>query len=171
MRLTDRSLDWLLPGAVLMGVLGPLMGRIYDAFGPKVLLIPGTILIAGSLFVFATLTPNTEIWLITAVQVAMSLGLAGSFTPLFSSSLGSLKRSLYSHGSAALTKLQQVAGAAGTALLIGIYSTGLATGIANGADPATAGASGAQTAFLIGGCIAVVTVVLAFFIVKPADDQ
>ncbi|MGO1266316.1 MDR family MFS transporter [Microbacterium gubbeenense] len=161
----------LLPGALLMGILGPLMGRIYDAYGPKVLLVPGTLLIAGALFTFATLTPETPIALVTAVQVAMSLGLAGSFTPLFSSSLGSLKRHLYSHGSAALNTLQQVAGAAGTALLIGIYSSGLHAGVADGTDPASAGAVGAQSAFLVGACIAVVAVVLAFFIKKPADDQ
>ncbi|MGO1414296.1 MAG: DHA2 family efflux MFS transporter permease subunit, partial [Microbacterium gubbeenense] len=151
----------LLPGALLMGILGPLMGRIYDAYGPKVLLVPGTLLIAGALFTFATLTPETPIALVTAVQVAMSLGLAGSFTPLFSSSLGSLKRHLYSHGSAALNTLQQVAGAAGTALLIGIYSSGLHAGVADGTDPASAGAVGAQSAFLVGACIAVVAVVLA----------
>ena len=161
----------LLPGALLMGILGPLMGRIYDAYGPKVLLVPGTLLIAGALFTFATLTPETPIALVTAVQVAMSLGLAGSFTPLFSSSLGSLRRHLYSHGSAALNTLQQVAGAAGTDLLIGIYSSGLHAGVADGTDPASAGAVGAQSAFLVGACIAVVAVVLAFFIKNPADDQ
>ena len=155
----------LLPGALLMGLLGPLMGRVYDAFGPQVLLVPGTLL------VFSTLTPDTEVWLITAVQIAMSLGLAGSFTPLFSASLGSLQRHLYSHGSAALNTLQQVAGAAGTALLIGIYSSFLHAGTAEGATPATAGATGAQTAFFIGACIAVAAVVLAFFVKKPADDQ
>lgn len=161
----------LLPGALLMGLLGPLMGRVYDAFGPKVLLVPGTILITGSLIMFSTLTPDTPVWLITAVQIAMSLGLAGSFTPLFSASLGSLQRHLYSHGSAALNTLQQVAGAAGTALLIGIYSSLLHAGTADGATPATAGATGAQAAFFTGACIAVAAVVLAFFVKKPADDQ
>jgi len=161
----------LLPGALLMGLLGPLMGRVYDAYGPKVLLVPGTLLIAGALFTFSMLTPETPTWLITAVQIAMSLGLAGSFTPLFSASLGSLKRHLYSHGSAVLNTLQQVAGAAGTALLIGIYSSGLHAGTADGTDAASAGAMGAQTAFLIGACIAVAAVALAFFVKKPADDQ
>ena len=161
----------LLPGALLMGVLGPLMGRIYDSFGPRVLLVPGSILITAALFTFSMLTPETPTWLITAVQVAMSLGLAGSFTPLFSASLGSLRRHLYSHGSAVLNTLQQVAGAAGTALLIGIYSSGLHAGVSDGVDKASAGAVGAQSAFLVGACIAVVAVVLAFFIKKPADDQ
>src|SRR5699024_1545206 len=107
----------LLPGSILMGLLGPVMGRIYDARGPKTLLIPGTILIALAMFTYSVIGPETPMGFIIVVQIALSLGLAGSFTPLFSASLGSLRRHLYSHGSAALNTLQQVAGAAGTALL------------------------------------------------------
>ena len=161
----------LLPGAVLMGVLGPIMGRIYDSFGPKVLLIPGTILVTAALLVFSFISPDTPVLVITATQIMMSVGLASSFTPLFSSSLGSLQRYLYSHGSAALNTVQQVAGGAGTALLIGIYSATLHAGTADGVSASIAGANGANLAFLIGAAVAAVTVVLSFFIVKPADDQ
>lgn len=161
----------LLPGSVLMGLLGPVMGRIYDAFGPKTLLVPGTILIAVAMFSYSLMGPSTPVGLIVVVQIAMSLGLAGSFTPLFSASLGSLERRLYSHGSAALNTLQQVAGAAGTALLISIYSTALHTGEAAGQSVAEAGAPGARAAFLVAGIIALVPVVLAFFIRKPADQE
>jgi DHA2 family lincomycin resistance protein-like MFS transporter len=167
---TDSGLV-MLPGALMMGLLGPLMGRIYDRYGPKVLLVPGTMLVTASMFVFSGISPEMPVALVVITQVTMSLGLAGSFTPLFSASLGSLTRNLYSHGSAALNTLQQVAGAAGTALLIGIYSSTIASAVAEGTDASHASASGAHSAFLIGGIIAVITVVLSFFIVKPADDQ
>lgn len=42
------------------------------------------------------LTPSTPVALLVPAQTAMAVGLAMSFTPLFSSSLGSLERSLYS---------------------------------------------------------------------------
>ncbi|GGF43935.1 MFS transporter [Microbacterium sorbitolivorans] len=161
----------MLPGALLMGLLGPLVGRIYDKYGPRTLLIPGTILVTAAMFVFSVISPEMPVALIVATQVTMSLGLAASFTPLFSASLGSLTRNLYSHGSAALNTLQQVAGAAGTALLIGIYSSTIATAAAEGTDASHASASGAHSAFLLGAIIAAITVVLSFFIVKPADDQ
>lgn len=161
----------LLPGSILMGLLGPVMGRIYDARGPRTLLIPGTILIALAMFTYSTVGPETPMGFIIVVQIVLSLGLAGSFTPLFSASLGSLRRHLYSHGSAVLNTLQQVAGAAGTALLIGIYSALLHTGEADGQTAQVAGTTGAQTAFFLGACIALIPVVLAFFISKPADDQ
>lgn len=161
----------LLPGSILMGLLGPVMGRIYDARGPKTLLVPGTILIAVSMFVYSTVGTDTPTWFLMIVQILMSLGLAGSFTPLFSASLGSLDRSLYSHGSAALNTLQQVGGAAGTAVLISIYSVFLHTGEAKGVPTAEAGEPGAHAAFFVAACIAVVPVVLAFFIRKPADQE
>lgn len=159
----------LLPGSVLMGLLGPVMGRIYDARGPKTLLVPGTILIAGAMLVYSTVGTHTPMWFLMIVQIAMSVGLAASFTPLFSASLGSLDRSLYSHGSAVLNTLQQVAGAAGTAVLISIYSSYLHAGEEAGLSTADAGAPGTHAAFLVAGCIAVVTILLALFIRKPEE--
>ena len=160
----------LLPGSLLMGLLGPVMGRIYDARGPRVLLIPGTILVGIALLSYATfIGPDTPVALLVAIQMTLSLGLAGSFTPLFSASLGSLTRKLYSHGSAVLNTLQQVAGAAGTALLIGIYSSALQSGVAGGTEAATAGAAGAHSAFLLGAGIAVIAIVMAWFIRKPEE--
>jgi len=161
----------LLPGSVLMGLLGPAMGRVYDARGPKTLLVPGTILIATSMFVYSTVGAETPMWFLMAVQIMMSLGLAVSFTPLFSASLGSLDRSLYSHGSAVLNTLQQVAGAAGTAMLISIYSTFLHAGESRGLPTPEAGTPGSHAAFLTAAFIALVPVVLAFFIRKPADQE
>lgn len=161
----------LLPGSLLMGLLGPVMGRIYDAQGPRVLLIPGTIMIATAMFFYSRVGEDTPVWTLVIVQSVMSLGLAGSFTPLFSASLGSLKRYLYSHGSAVLNTLQQVAGAAGTAMLVAIYSGALHAGEAAGQTAAQAAAPGARAAFLLAGCIALVPVVLAFLIRKPEDQD
>lgn len=159
----------LLPGSVLMGLLGPVMGRIYDARGTRTLLVPGTILVSLALGFYATVGESTPWWLLAAVQTGMSVGLAMSFTPLFSASLGSLPRRLYSHGSAALNTLQQVAGAAGVALLTVTYSSILHAGENAGLDTAVAGAPGARTAFLIAAVIAVAAVVLSGFVRKPAD--
>lgn len=161
----------LLPGSILMGVLAPIMGRIYDARGPRTLLIPGSIMIASAMFAYSMVVVGTPTWVLVVIQTVMSLGLAASFTPLFSASLGSLDRKLYSHGSAALNTLQQVAGAAGTALLISIYSSALHSGQAAGRSVAEAGAPGAQNAFLLAAIIALVPVVLSFFIKKPEDQE
>lgn len=160
----------LLPGSVLMGLLGPVMGRVYDASGTRPLLIPGTILVSAALFYYSTVGEHTVWWVLIIVQAAMSVGLAMSFTPLFSASLGSLPRSLYSHGSAVLNTLQQVGGAAGVAVLTVTYSAILHAGEAEGLDTATAGAPGARMAFLIAAIISLAAVALSAFVRKPADD-
>lgn len=161
----------LLPGSVLMGILAPLIGRIYDAVGPRPLLVPGTFLVSAVLFFYSTLTPGTPVELLVAAQTAMSVGLAMSFTPLFSSSLGSLDRTLYSHGSAVLNTLQQVGGAAGVSILLTAYSGILHAGEQRGLDVATAGAPGARAAFFIAALLSVVPLVLSSFIRKPADQE
>lgn len=160
----------LLPGSLLMGLLGPIMGRVYDARGTRPLLIPGTIMVSASLFFYSTVGEHTVWWVLIIVQAVMSVGLAMSFTPLFSASLGSLPRSLYSHGSAVLNTLQQVGGAAGVALLLVTYSSILHAGEQEGLTTAVAGAPGARMAFLIAAIISLATVALSPFVRKPADD-
>ena len=160
----------LLPGSVLMGLLGPVMGRVYDTRGTRTLLIPGTLLVSAALFYYSTVGEHTVWWVLIIVQSAMSVGLAMSFTPLFSASLGSLQRSLYSHGSAVLNTLQQVAGAAGVAVLTVTYSAILHSGEAEGLSSAIAGAPGARMAFLIAAIISLAAVDLSPFVIKPADD-
>jgi len=160
----------VLPGAVMMGLLGPVIGRIYDARGARILLIPGTILVAGVMVFYATLTESTPVFALVIAQVTMSIGMAMSFTPLFSASLGSLQPRLYSHGSAVLNTLQQVAGAAGVAVLITTMASVAASREAAGVAELAAGAAGARAAFLFSAIVAIIAVGAAFFVRKPADQ-
>lgn len=160
----------VLPGAVMMGLLGPVIGRIYDARGPRIVLVPGTILVAAVMAFYATLTGSTPVVALVIAQVAMSIGMAMSFTPLFSASLGSLQPRFYSHGSAVLNTLQQVAGAAGVAVLITTMASVSGAREAAGMAELAAGAAGARAAFLFSAVVAVVAVVSALFVRKPADQ-
>jgi DHA2 family lincomycin resistance protein-like MFS transporter len=89
--------------------------------------------------------------------------LAFSFTPLFSSGLGSLPMRLYSHGSAVFATTQQLAAAAGVALLVSVMSARAATLVASG-DAAGAEIGGIQTAMLLAAGLSLVAVVGAFTI-------
>lgn len=159
----------VLPGALLMGLAGPVIGRIYDAKGVRVLLVPGTLLAIGTLWLFTTFDAITPLWLIVVGQITLSLGLAMSFTPLFTSSLGSLQPRFYSYGSAVLSTVQQVAGAAGVAAMIAVMSS--VTAAEADAGERAAGAAGAHAAFLLAAVMSLPLIVGAFLIRKPADSQ
>jgi DHA2 family lincomycin resistance protein-like MFS transporter len=74
---------------------------------------------------------------------------------------------LYSHGSAVLGSLQQVAGAAGVALFIAIMTAQQVKLVASGSVPVEALASGIRAAFLAGAIGAIFAVAFAFLVRKP----
>ncbi len=110
----------LLPGGLAMGLMGPVVGRVFDRIGARPLTVTGTIIMAVVMFAFTFVGLTTPVWFLITGHILFSLGMSLIFTPVFTASLNPLPPRLYSHGSAILTTLQQVAAAAGTALLIAI---------------------------------------------------
>ncbi|SJN29659.1 Drug resistance transporter EmrB/QacA subfamily [Microbacterium esteraromaticum] len=159
----------VLPGALAMGLLGPVIGRIYDNRGTRILLVPGSILAASMLWMFTTLTVDSSVWLVLVAQTFLSVGLALSFTPLFTAALASLKPKFYSYGSAVIGTIQQVAGAAGIAVMMAVFTTVSAAG--GGTEVPAAVASATRVSLTIGAIIATVTIVGAFLIRKPEDTD
>ena len=152
----------LLPGGLVMGLLAPTVGKWFDRVGPVPLTLTGTALMTAVLFALAFLASDTPIWLVLVLHVALSLGLALLFTPAFTSGLNPLPPHLYSHGSAILSTLQQVAGAAGTALLVGIMASQARAAATSGAIEAQM--AGFRAAFLVAACVAIASIVLAGFL-------
>ncbi|MFG3343271.1 MDR family MFS transporter [Glycomyces sp. NPDC048151] len=159
----------VLPGGLAMGLSGPIVGRIFDKVGPRPLVIPGAVVLAGALGLMTMLDQTSEVWFVVVIHVLLSLGLSSLMTPLMTSSLGSLPMELYPHGSAIMSTLQQVAGAAGTAVFITLMTTGAAAAVDAGANEVGAQADGIHLAFLCGTAMAVVAVAAAF-LVKKADN-
>jgi len=160
----------LLPGGLLMGLLAPIVGRIFDKHGPRVLLVPGAIVVSASLWGMTMLDANSPVWWVIAAHVVLSLGLALLFTPLFTAGLASLTPKLYSHGSAIVGTVQQVAGAAGTALFVAIMTVGTVSASAAGLPLDEATATGIRTAFTIGAVISLFAIPAVFFIRRPVED-
>lgn len=160
----------MLPGGLLMGLVAPIIGRFFDKYGPRPLVIPGSIIVSAVLWSLTLLTEHTPAWMILLAHVALSMGLALMFTPLFTSALGSLGRSLYSHGSATVGAIQQVAGAAGTSLFITIMSARSLELMASGTENVAAEAAGIQAAFLVGAIISLLAIVGAFFVRRPVES-
>ncbi|MFC8303337.1 DHA2 family efflux MFS transporter permease subunit [Specibacter sp. NPDC057265] len=156
----------LLPGGVLMGLLAPLVGKLFDKVGARPLLVPGGLLLAVILFGYTQLTAGTPLIMIIGLHLLMSVALAFIFTPAFTAGLNPLPHSLHAYGSALLSTLQQLGGAAGTALLVGVMAAGTAASLAAGQDDITAQTDGLSNGFLVAACVSLGIVVVAAFMGK-----
>jgi DHA2 family lincomycin resistance protein-like MFS transporter len=162
----------LLPGGLIMGGLSPVVGRIYDRFGPTILLVIGAVITSTVLWgMTLLLDEKSSIWMVLAAHVSLSVGLALLFTPLFTAGLGSLTPKLTSHGSAIVSTIQQVAGAAGTAVFVTVLTAHTTTLAMQGASTEVATAGGIHYAFMTGAIISLFAIPAAFFVRRPAHSD
>ncbi|AWZ23785.1 MFS transporter [Rhodococcus pyridinivorans] len=161
----------LLPGGLVMGLLGYIVGRLFDRFGPRPLVAPGAIIACVAMWGMTTFDATTTIGTVIAWHVLLNIGLALMFSPLLTSALGALPRRLYSHGSAIVSTMQQVAGAAGTALFITVLTRTTVAGAESAGDPAGALADGVHGAFTGGAAIAVIAVVGSLFVRRAPEPE
>ncbi len=157
----------LAPGALLMGLLAPGVGRLYDRNGPTALLATGAVVVSAALWVMTRLDAGSPVWMVLMAHITLGVGLALLFTPLFTAGLSSIKPGLYSHGSAIIGTVQQFAGAAGTALFVSVMTSRSAPLIARGLAAALATAAGIRAAFTCGAVISLLAIPAVFFVRRP----
>lgn len=159
----------LLPGSLLNCILAPTIGRLFDKYGPKAVITPGTILVALGYGAYAQFGTDTALWLIVLTHIIMMLGIGMVLASVQTNTLNSLPKQYYPDGIALTQTLQQVAGAVGIAVMVSILSAKensfLAT-VAN--EPTQAVATGSSLVFKISLLLAVVNVVLSLFMKKPS---
>ena len=153
----------VLPGGLLEGLASPVVGRIYDQRGARVLVIPGAIGITVSELGLSMLSENSSIFAVLVLHMLLCLSLACVMTPLMTDGLAAVPKNLYSHGSAILNTLEQLGGAAGTAILVAAMTVASKYALDSGDAPTTAMASGASTAFIVGTLVGVATLVTVLF--------
>lgn len=161
----------LMPGGLVETVLSPVAGRLFDRVGPRPVVIPGMVFAFGALAWLSTVDETTSVWQIALIHVVFSIGLAACLSPLMTAALGSLPAPLYGHGSAILNTAQQLAGAAGTAALIAIFSAVSEGSRSGGAAEAVALADGAGTAFLVAAIAVAAAGVLSLGIGRKPPAQ
>lgn len=154
----------LLPGGLAMGLLSPVIGSLYDKFGARKLLIPASFFVAAVLGMFTFIGEDTNIWVLTFMYLLFMVGIGFFFTPLFSMTMSSVAPNLYSHASATVGSLQQVAGAAGTAIFITVFTIVGKVGQTSDATAAQSTINGTKAAFVLGSIMWLVTIALAFAI-------
>lgn len=162
----------MLPGGILMGIMSPINGRLFDRFGAKWLSIIGLALLANTLWQFSGLTPETPYAFIMVMNTLLMLGISMMMMPVMTNALNALPPRLYTHGTAILSTLQQVSGAIGTALLVTVMSNRSAGFLAEAgedvaSEPAMAIAAmmaGMKSAFLIAFGLVVLALILTLLL-------
>lgn len=108
----------LLPGAILNGITATFVGRLYDEYGPKRLIIFGGILMLVASIPFVTISKQTPIWLMTVAYAFRMIGNSFVFSPALSEAFHDLKGSENSHGTALNNTLRQASGALSVTMLV-----------------------------------------------------
>ena len=160
----------LLPGSALNGILSPRMGRLFDKYGPKWLVIPGLVVVAVTLWFFSSISTTSSVAFIVVLHIGLMIGISMVWMPAQTNGLNQLPPALYPHGTAVMNTLQQVAGAIGTAIAIIILTSGMEKYLHDSSAPtqqtevANAMTAGSQHVFLFAMIVTLVGLVLAFFI-------
>ncbi|WP_430335880.1 MDR family MFS transporter [Rhodococcus sp. ACT016] len=160
----------LLPGGLCMGLIAPGVGALFDRFGPRPLVIPGMALSTLALAVMTSFDVSTPIAWVVIAHILLCVGFGLAFTPLLTSALGSLPQELYPHGSAIVSTMQQLAGAAGTALFVTVMTVRSASAADSGADAVAASAEGIHSAFVYSAAIVLVAAVVSLLIRKQTSN-
>lgn len=160
----------IMPGAILMGVLNPFAGRLFDKYGPRVLSIIGLAILTISTVGFATLTSTTDVVWLTILYTIRMASLSLVNMPITTWAMNALDNKLLNHGTSVNNTLRQVSGSLGTALLVSIdtFVTGTASGTM---DPVQAGILGVNAAFVAAVVLSAVALVLTIVFVKNRPED
>jgi EmrB/QacA subfamily drug resistance transporter len=183
----------MLPGAIIMALMSPITGKLFDKMGPRILAVTGLIITGISTYYFSELDLESTYLFIIFIYSIRMLGISLVMMPIMTNGLNSLPGHLNPHGTAAHNTIQQVAGSIGTALLIAIMNArttasaedlvaraqGSATAPMTEDQMATLQADitqhalldGIQFSFLIATFITVVALVLSLFLKRAVSPN
>jgi len=163
----------LLPGSLVIGILGVFTGKWYDLYGARLLAIIGISIMTVSMYFLTILTETTSYSTILIIYTVRSFGMAFVMMPLTTAALAEIKQELIPHATALLNTIRQVAGAFGTSIFVAIMAIAMNRYVADlggNVAPETgtlATIYGIDHAFLIATFVSAAALALSFFLKKP----
>lgn len=153
----------LLPGGLIMGLLSPVTGKLFDKIGGRILSIMGMLTIMIGALLMAQFSQNTtQLYVIISFSVTM-LGNAMIMTPMTTQALNALPRQYIAHSTAMNNTIRQVSAAIGTGILVTLM-TGL--GKTSSLSGSQGLIHGLDITFYVVALIAFIGTIIAFFIRK-----
>ncbi|MGL6145958.1 MAG: DHA2 family efflux MFS transporter permease subunit [Macrococcoides caseolyticum] len=112
----------LLPGSLLMGLMGPISGRLLDKFGIKPIAIFGLLIMTYATWELTKLSMDTSYSTILGIYVLRSFGMSFIMMPIMTAGMNALPQRMIPHGNAISNTVRQLAGSIGTAVLVTIMT-------------------------------------------------
>lgn len=175
----------LLPGAILMGIMSPITGIIFDKIGARWLAVIGLAITVVTTWEFSQISSTTTYTHLILTYTARMFGMSMLMMPIVTAGLNQLPQRLASHGTAMSNTLRTVGGALGMALFVSLMTNrtksniteALVSGAVSKADKAAmmkltqdATINGITHAFAVATWVTVLALVLALFIRKTSPQ-
>ena len=142
----------LVPMALLTGVLSPFAGRLLDRTDPRFLLVPGLLMVAGSLVWYSTLmNADTPIWMFLLPSALMGIGNAGMWGPLATTATRNLPMSQAGAGAGIYNTTRTVGSVIGSAAIAAFMQSRLEANLPGAADAAGGFGGGTLPDFVVDG--------------------
>ncbi|PCF85890.1 MDR family MFS transporter [Staphylococcus intermedius] len=148
----------LLPGGLVMGLLAPMNGRLYDNIGGRILAVTGMSFIFIGTVMISFLNETSPVWYIILSFVILTFGNSGIMVPMTTEAMNALPKSLIPHGTAMNNTLRQISAAIGTGLLVTVMSQ---IAMAHGGDQVMRNIFGLQWTYRIVALIVVFGLLVA----------
>lgn len=160
----------ILPGALLMGIMGPIAGRWFDRHGPRVLAITGTLLLTVGTIMLALLGPEVSLVYVAVVMAIRLFGMSLINMTLTTWAMNALSDDLINHGTSVNNTFRQVAGSLGTAILTSVFAM-VSVALIPSEGPMLAGVHGVDVAFGVSAVLCFVGFVLVLVFVKDGRAE
>ncbi|GAA3918535.1 MFS transporter [Microbacterium invictum] len=132
----------LIPMAVCVGVLSPLVGRLQDRVDARWLLVPGMLLVSGSLVWYAlVMNMDVPIWALLLPSALMGIGQSGMWGPMAATATRSLTPRQAGAGSGVYNTMRTVGSVVGSAAIAAVMQGRLEANLP-GLDDAANGIGG-----------------------------
>lgn len=153
-----------LPGSLLMALVSPLAGKIYDKVGMKVLFVAGALCMVLSNLGMTFISMGTPIWLPAIYNAVRSISIGCLMMPIITWGTSVIHPGSTAHATALLTSLRTIAGAIGSAVFVGIMAVVASHSIET--YGAKAQIHGLNITFLTMSFVSMILLLLAIFGVK-----
>ena len=105
--------------------MSPVVGSSFDKVGARVFTRLGfTLITIAAIILIMIISASTPVWQVVAALCILFVGVSMTIMPAQTNAMNQLPPQLYADGSAAMNTLTQVAGAAGTAVAITLFTAG-----------------------------------------------